>query len=119
MKNKVLINTCYGGFGLSEAALARLHELGSPHVEKVSEEDKAQSIFDHAYYLQDIPRHDPLLIQVVEELGVKAAADDCAELRIVEIEGNQYCVDEYDGLERVDTPARHAWVTIEPVAQAV
>lgn len=119
MKNKVVINRCWGGFSLSEAAMARLHELGSPHVEKLSEEEAAQRIFESSYICSDIPRHDSLLLQVVDELGVKAAAGDYAELAVVEIDGNQYCVDEYDGMERVDTPLRHSWVTIEPAGVTI
>jgi len=47
-------------------------------------------------------RSDPLLIQVVEELGEKADGD-CAELKIVEIpDGVVWEIDEYDGMESID-----------------
>lgn len=46
-------------------------------------------------------RADPLLVQVVEELGEKANGK-CAELRIVEIpDGVGWEIDEYDGIETV------------------
>jgi len=50
-------------------------------------------------------RHDPKLIQVVEELGGehrKGASGSCAELRIVEIpDGTEYVIEEYDGNEHI------------------
>lgn len=47
-------------------------------------------------------RADPLLVQVVEELG-DAADGQCAELAIVEIPDDvSWEIDEYDGMERVD-----------------
>ena len=46
-------------------------------------------------------RSDPVLLQVVEELG-KEADGQCAELKIVEIpDGVQYHIDEYDGIESI------------------
>ena len=48
---------------------------------------------------RDVERHDPLLIQVVEEMGEKAEGP-CANLRIIEIpDGTDYEVQEYDGME--------------------
>jgi hypothetical protein len=55
----------------------------------------------HSIHDRDIPRHDPHLIQVVEELGA-AASGMCAELRIVEIPADvEYEIDEYDGNEHI------------------
>lgn len=52
-----------------------------------------------------IERHDPKLIQVVEELGGghrKGASGACAELTIVEIpDGTDYEIEEYDGNEHI------------------
>lgn len=46
-------------------------------------------------------REDPLLIQVVEELG-EAANGACAELKVVEIPSStQYTIEEYDGREHI------------------
>lgn len=56
----------------------------------------------------DIPRHHPLLVQVVEELGEEANAS-AADLRIEEIEGFPYYIEDYDGKESVLTP--EDWVT--------
>jgi hypothetical protein len=77
---KLVINTCYGGYGLSEEALAAL------------------GIEDYG----DIARYDPRLIELVERDPI-AAADDCAELCVVEIPDNatDYYIDEDDGCESV------------------
>jgi hypothetical protein len=46
-------------------------------------------------------RADANLIQVIEELGVKAAGG-FADLKIVEIpDGTNYEIDEYDGMESI------------------
>jgi len=48
---------------------------------------------------------------VVRELG-KRANSDCADLEIVEIQGNQYRITEYDGLESLNTPEGIRWTEI-------
>lgn len=60
---------------------------------------------------RNLPRHDPILIKVVEELKCKADGDG-AELAIVEIEGNRYYIHKYDGAEWVDTPETMDWIEI-------
>jgi len=59
-------------------------------------------------YDGDISRHDPVLVQVVEELGDKAN-DGCANLAIKEVDG-PYRITEYDGYETVETPAGCDWI---------
>jgi len=50
---------------------------------------------------RDTNRHDPKLIQVIEEMG-KAANGGCADLKIVEIpDGVDYEIQEYDGNEHI------------------
>jgi hypothetical protein len=50
---------------------------------------------------EDISRDDPVLIEVIEELG-DAANGDCAELAIVEIPDDvEWEISEYDGREHV------------------
>jgi len=66
---------------------------------------------DATLYDRDIPRNDPALAQVVEEMGDKANGM-CARLRVAEIpEGAQYRIDEYDGNESVETPSSYEWKT--------
>lgn len=58
---------------------------------------------EQTLYDRDIPRNDPVLIQVVEELGAKANGA-YASLKIVELPDNmvgKWHIDEYDGYEHV------------------
>ena len=84
---KVVINTCHGGFGLSEKALAEYNKrAGTAHK-----------------WDADIPRHDKHLVAIVEELGAEAN-DLCAKLGIVELPDDvagKWHVEEYDGWEHV------------------
>lgn len=59
---------------------------------------------------RDIERHDPALVQAVEELG-DAASGKFAKLRVVEVpDGGKYRIDEYDGLESVVEPDDYEWI---------
>ena len=81
---KVVINKCYGGFGISKAGLKRYEEITGESKE---------------YW--DIDRDDPALVQLVEELG-KAVNDSYSDLAIVEIPDDvEWEVEEYDGAEWV------------------
>lgn len=83
---KVVINTCYGGFGLSDEAMERYKIL--------------KGITEEVYYW-DIERDDPALVQVVEEMG-DASFGSFACLKIVDIpDGIQWGIEEYDGSEWV------------------
>jgi hypothetical protein len=95
---KVVYNGCYGVFGLSEKAQIRYWELrGEPR--------------NTNYWAnREIPRHDPALVQVVEELS-DGANGNHAVLVIAEIpDGSWYFIDEYDGCESVETPETIEWV---------
>jgi hypothetical protein len=81
---KIAINVCFGGFGLSEQALARYAELA----------DKPFQNFDNN-------RDDLHLIQTIEELGTKCNTR-YSEIRIVEIPDNvEWEIMEYDGTEYI------------------
>ena len=89
---KVVINICYGGFGLSETAWERYVELGG----------KAESEYD-------VARTDPILVQVVEELGEKANGM-YANLFVEELaSGTRYRIQEYDGSESIETENDIVW----------
>lgn len=123
---KVVINRCYGGFGLSEKAVRRYFEIvGKPifvetknsfgtnyyyfcepsefhklHLEakKTGDYSKTNDLYFSDY---SIERDDPVLIQVVEELCEEANGNH-AELRIVEIPDDiNYIIEEYDGFESI------------------
>lgn len=79
----IVINSCYGGFGLSKLAMETLRRRG------VVEDDYG------------IKRDNPALVAVVNELGTKASGF-CAELTMVEIPDDvDWVVEEYDGREWV------------------
>ena len=94
---KIVYNACYGGFGLSEAAKKRYRELKGI--------GKSADLYDF-----DLERDDPILVQVVEELGSDAASGGFANLQIAEIPvGERYRIDEYDGIESVMTVEDYDW----------
>lgn len=98
---KVVINGCFGGFSVSREAWLRLRELGSKGARKEADDR-------YNGFCRDIPRNDPLLIQVVEELGPKANGA-CAKLEIVEVPDDvEWEIEEYDGSEHV-AEAHRTW----------
>lgn len=85
-KKKVVINTCYGGFSLSEEARALIGI------------DRWQDC--------DIARDDPKLVEVVERLGDEANTA-YSELKVIEIPADlDYRIDNYDGKETVVETSR-------------
>tara|TARA_Y100001935_G_scaffold249348_2_gene247810 strand:+ start:189 stop:563 length:375 start_codon:yes stop_codon:yes gene_type:complete len=107
---KFVVNTCYGGFGLSDAAIDRLIELGlQPAVERISGE--TDDNYRYRAYVSPFSNGDrfhPLLVQVVEELG-KVASGDCSQLQIAEFKPEYLLdklVEEHDGYETVQWPAQ-------------
>ena len=88
---KIVINTKFGGFGLSEAARRRYLELIG------KDPNKWQS-----YSFYNIDRADKVLVQVVEELG-DAANDLISNLEVVELApGTQYRINCFDGEETLE-----------------
>ena len=96
---KVVINRCYGGFGLSRKA-----------------RDMYQERTGREYDYWEDSRHDPDLIAIVEQLGTKDAGDQYSLLSIQEVD-KLYVVHEYDGMETIITPDDMHWIdaTISPV----
>lgn len=153
---KIVINSCYGGFGLSEKAkelyLTKYKEknkldnfrivkpidkfLGSKMVTLVENDfnfttqtelyeflgfstvalvknDLNFTTQSELYKLSEedciicedsnLDRTDPILIETIEELGLKESSGDCSELNIEEISsGTQYRIKEYDGYESIE-----------------
>ena len=84
---KVVINGCFGGFGLSDAAL--------------EEYKSRRDITDPDFYYYDIPRDCPVLVAMVEEQG-EAMNSNYSLLKIVEIPDDvNWYIAEYDGMEHV------------------
>jgi hypothetical protein len=85
---KVVINTEYGGFGLSDEALEMYAKI--------------KGLEPGSFYSYDIERDDPVLVQVVETLGDDRAGDRYAYLKVVEIpDGISWHIMEYDGIETI------------------
>ena len=81
---KVVINSCYGGYGLSEEAYKY---LGIP--------------YDDYGFKFDNDRTNPKLVEVVEKLGDKASAV-LSDLKIIEVPDDvDWYIDEYDGWESI------------------
>ena len=57
-------------------------------------------------------RHDPELVKTVEDLGSEANGTS-ALLKIKEIKGDRYVINEYDGCERVVEPDDINWIIVE------
>ncbi len=96
---KVVINVCTAGLDLSDKATARLSEL-------IGYEPK------YFWGWEDVPRHDPRLIQVIEELGEEANGL-CAVFHVKDIgDAKQYRVDECQGVEWLETPDTIEWVNV-------
>lgn len=125
---KVVINNCYGGFSLSNAAEDLYAEKKGFKIYRYRDGDKNEFVrcspehndlialtftkdkgdsfssddFDDGYwYSSGLDRHDPVLVSVVEELG-HCANGMCASLKVVEIPDDvEYEICEYDGREHV------------------
>ena len=150
---KVILNKCYGGFGISPMAYKLYAEKKGielyPYIEDVSNYlSKGETIYNKTdwtderlnrtlithYFTKDLGesivenennkseiyelyrnynlyinskyRTDPVLIEVVEELGGKADGR-YADLQIVEIpDGMIYDIDDYDGIETLHAPVQ-------------
>ena len=79
---KIVLNGCYGGFGLSEKAEKYMSEHATPGYE-------------------NCPEADPALVSFIETFGSEAASADLgAKLEVTEIkDGTIYRASEYDGWE--------------------
>jgi len=88
---KIVVNRCYGGFGLSEEAYKELGLAWDGYGYKYNDLDK---------------RSDPRLIEVIEKLGGMASSL-LAKLQVVEIpDGVDWTISEYDGWETVEEKHR-------------
>ena len=80
---KIVINTCYGGFGLSKQALALFNE-------------RTGTVETYDFLIK---RNDPILVEIVEQLG-ESAGGFFSALKVVEIPDDVvWGIEEYDGNE--------------------
>ena len=94
---RIVYNSSHGGFGISDKASERYWEIkGQP---------KPNNWWDC-----DIKRDDPILLQVIDEIGIEAASGQWSDLAITELpRGTKYIVHEYDGLEEIWTDDNMYW----------
>ena len=113
---KIVINSDFGGFGLSDAAFERYLELKGIKWDRVSGKFSEAHYYeaghsgDDDYYLSyyDIQRDDPILVQVVEEMEGEANGN-YSSLRVVEIPDDvDWVLQEYDGHEHI-AEAHRRW----------
>ena len=105
---KVAYNACYGGFSVSRDVILRAREIsGDPNwggVTTIGDVCEAGVVETRHYGFVDLPRHDPVLIQAIEEVGLDKASGNCAKIRLETLsEGDRYRIEEYDGNETVIT----------------
>lgn len=105
---KVVINDSYGGFDISKTAYDWLKEHGMSEKLIDCVEDTLGFQEDLVYCNYYGPRHHPLLIQCVEELGNKASGY-FADLIVVEFDGDLYRITDYDGKESIEIPTTQFW----------
>ena len=130
---KLVINKCYGGFGLSSDAILKLINFDCRSIKIQTESSyTSENLIDKknheeigsgftkgrfenvlykdglVYRYNDESRADPILIQVVEIMGKEANGSN-AKLSIVEIPDDiEYTIEEYDGIEWV-AEAHKTW----------
>lgn len=140
---KVVLNRCYGGFGLSPKAeklywerklgkkiFAYKEDYENKVFIKTEDLDQVKSLFisfvtedygdvvadylptNEDLYVGDIPRHDPILVDIVEELKDEANGE-CSNLVVEEISTPMYRIEDYDGMESIHTPEDNDWIVIE------
>lgn len=83
----IVINTCYGGFGISDRAEREYKVLAG--------------ITNPDWSHYDIARDDPYFVKIVRDLGM-AANGPYANLKVVEVPADvDWTIEEYDGNEWV------------------
>lgn len=108
---KIVINRCFGGFGLSDDAMHQYLQK-KQIVYEVEVDQYNRNLFctvatnpdeSDKDFIWDcnFERNDPVLVQVIEEMGPEANGA-CADLKVVEIPDDvEWHIAEYDGQEHV------------------
>lgn len=89
-----MLNRCYGGFELSK-------QVKDLYMEATQDTPKGPNF----YIDKDVSRDDPILIQIIEQIGLDAAGGQFSKLKIIEIPddvpADGWDVMDYDGVEWV------------------
>lgn len=99
---KIVINSCFGGFGLSDECSKALggvrYETGQSHYYAFLDDKLKTNL-----------RTNPKLIELMETKGSKWCSGEFAELKVIEIpDGINYYISDYDGIETVEK-AHRTW----------
>lgn len=85
---KVLINSCYGGFGFSEEFLEHIKELRGENDIKP----------------WDLHRDDQQVVEEAIKFGLERAESWSSRFRVIDVpDGLSYYITEYDGIESIHT----------------
>lgn len=125
-EQKIVINTCYGIFDLSTQAinlyikkkglnLYKIEPLENGTFIQIDEKDDNYDYYSYhtmiptnedeydnsIWYMEDIPRNDPILVEVIEELKEKANTS-ASQLKVISIPANvEWKIINYDGAEHI------------------
>lgn len=101
---KIVINSDFGGFGLSDLAIEMyLNAHGTTFQRMVNDSGSRHwyEVNGELFTEYDIVRSDPMLVWVVEQLGDRACSQ-YANLKIVEVPDDvKWHICEYDGIEHI------------------
>lgn len=93
---KVVINKCYGGFGVSKKVY---EELGLKYDGYGYINNDTFGIISENEYAY---RTDERLIKIIEKIGCEKASNYLASLEIITIPDNiEFEIDDYDGMESI------------------
>lgn len=93
---KIVVNRCFGGFGISIECRSLATKLGCSHM---NYDDDEYPQYAHG---SDNPRTCMGLVRAVEILGSEKASAELAKLEVIEIPDNtDYEISYYDGIETI------------------
>ena len=107
----VVYNSEFGAFALSSAAVKMMAELGNEEAQDEMDRNLEDWESERYFYLERTPRHDPILVRTVRELGSEANGPG-SSLEIKILKGDRYIIKEYDGAEEVLEPDNINWIRV-------
>ena len=104
---KIVINRCYGGFGVSKECAKWMAEREHQEAQKALIDET--NVDEDEFFMFEPNREDNLLIEAIETLGSELCSGNFSELTVVEIpEDVKYIIQEYDGKEWI-AEAHRRW----------
>ena len=94
MPKRIVVNSCYGGFNLSDEIKTSYRALNPAVANEIN-----------WYANESIARDDPILLDLIDTIGLERASGLYCKLAIVEIPDDfpvdGWTINEYDGIEWV------------------